>query len=150
MMSIAVVTRLKQLVLVVFLLVPVASRAGNTKSFKLEFYNNEIEKNYAVIRAADRKALDPKSFVCELVNVFDPDVRYEVHKFDFTVKTNGAKRTYEGSVEAAFLGTLRQLNASADGSPTTVTVTKVYYWNHAKVEKSMGIDQYDYATISVR
>jgi hypothetical protein len=149
-MSFAVSKRLKQFVLMAFLLVPVASHAGKTKSFKLEFYNNEIDKNYAVIQAVDRKALDSKSFVCELVNVFDPDVRYEVYKYDFTVKTNGAKRTYEGLLEDAFLGTLKQVKASPDGSPSVVTVSKVYYRNHAKVEKTMGLDQYDYATITLR
>jgi hypothetical protein len=141
---------MKQLLLLAFLFISLALQAQGTKSYKLEFYNADEYKDYAVISASDKPLLEPSSFVCELVNVFDPDTKFEIVKFDFTVKTKGGEQKYSGMTESELLEKIKQTESLPDGSPAAViTVTKVYYMDSKKVEKSLSIDNYGYAVITV-
>lgn len=141
---------MKQILLLAFFVISVASYAQDAKSFKLEFYNSDEFKDYASISAADKPLLEPSSFVCELVNVFDPDMKFEILKFDFTVKTKGGVQKYTGMSEAALLEHIKQIESLPDGSiAATITVTKVFYMDSKKVEKSTGIENYGYAEMVV-
>jgi hypothetical protein len=132
------------------MLVSMASNAQDSKSFKLEFYNSDEFENYATISAAAKPLLKPASFVCELVNVFDPDMKYEIVKFDFTIKSKGGEQKYTDMSEAALLDKIKQTESLPDGSiAATITVTKVFYVDSKKTEKSMDISKYDYAEILI-
>lgn len=141
---------MKKLLLLTFIFVALASNAQDSKSFKLEFYNSEEFEDYATISAAAKPLLETASFVCELVNVFDPDMKYEIVKFDFTVKTKGGEQKYTDMSEAALLEKIKQTESLPDGAiAATITVTKVFYLDSKKTETSMDISRYGYAEVSV-
>lgn len=137
--------------LLMFLLAfPLIASAQNDKSFKLEFYNSEEFKNYATITANDKSLLEAASFMCELVNVFDPDTRFEIISFDFTIKEKGVEQKFTNMSEAALLEKIKQTESLPDGSiAAKITITKVYYFDSKKAEKTMSIDNYGYAEIEV-
>lgn len=141
---------MRKFLLFAFMLVSMVSYAQDSKSFKLEFYNSDEFEDYATISAAAKPLLEPVSFVCELVNVFDPDMKFEIVKFDFTIKTKGAEQKFTDMSEAGLLDKIKQTESLSDGSiAATITVTKVFYVDSKKTEQSMDIRKYGYATISV-
>lgn len=141
---------MRKFLLFAFMLVSMASNAQDSKSFKLEFYNSDEFENYATISAAAKPLLEPNSFVCELVNVFDPDMKFEIVKFDFTIKSKGGEQKYTNMSEAALLDKIKQTESLPDGSiAATITITKVFYVDSKKTEMSMDISKYGYATITI-
>ena len=141
---------MRKILLLAGIFVSMMSNAQNTKSFKLEFYNSDEFKNYATISATDKPLLEPNSFVCELVNVFDPDMKYEIVKFDFTIKSKAGEQQFADMTETALLDKIKQTESLPDGSvAATITVTKVFYVDSKKTEMSMDMSKYGYAEILV-
>lgn len=141
---------MRKILLIASIFVSLASNAQQLKSFKLEFYNSDEFENYATISAAAKPLLDKASFVCELVNIFDPDMKFEIVKFDFTIKSKGGEQKFTDMSEAALLDKIKQTESLPDGSiAATITVTKVFYEDSKKTEKSMDMSNYDFAEIQV-
>lgn len=141
---------MQKILLLLLITISLAAHAQNDKSFKLEFYNSEESKDYANVTAADKPLLETSSFVCELVNVYDPDTRYEISSFDFTIKAKGVEQKYTGVSEATLLERIKQTASLPDGSMAAkITITKVFYFDSKKAQASMSNENYGYAEIEV-
>ncbi|MBK8805225.1 MAG: hypothetical protein IPO21_00690 [Bacteroidales bacterium] len=145
---------MKHLIFISLLLLFIHSNAQESKSYKLIFYainiNTEEYVDYEKVTAANKQTIDTASFVCEIVNVFDPDIRYVVSKFAIKIKSKDGEQSFIGLSEAALLEKIVQTNSNSDGSPSAViTVTKVSYKDFRNTEDSSTDKNFDYNTITV-
>jgi hypothetical protein len=145
---------MKLLIIISFLFVCISVNAQSPKTYKMEFYAEDLETeefiNYSNVTAINKQSLDTSYFVCELVNVYDPDNRYEVSKFDFTVKIKNGEQNFIGMNESALLEKIIQIKSNPDGSSAAIiTITKVYYKNSQNVELNMSVKDFDYNIITV-
>ena len=146
---------MRQLFFIPLLFVLSSLNAQNQKSFKLEFYaidsNTEDYVDFSTVTKSNKHLLDTANFVCEVVNVFDPDSRINVTKFDFSIQFKDSKQTYNEVSESRLLEIILQTEALSDStSPAKVTVTKVYYKDSKNIENFKTIADYDYETIMVQ